>query len=144
MATDVLAETERAAVRARVFTHVAGVVMAPTVSALSERGAIDVLTGAPGFVPFDEIIARTHANAGYLQVALRLLASCGWLVERQGHGARAYALTPDGRAALAVAAPLCRQVTSSFLPKALVLEDFLERRSDPSFIASVGDLVELA
>src|SRR5262249_49097664 len=131
MATDVLAETERAAVRARGFTHLAGVVMAPTVSALWERRALDVLTAAPGFIPSSETVPRTHANGGSLRVALRLLASCGWLAERRGSdGTRACALTPDGRAALAVAAPLCRQVTSSFLPKALVLEDFLGRRSD--------------
>jgi len=145
MTTEVLAEKERAAVRAKVFTHLAGVVMAPTVSALWERGALELLTSAPGPVPFRVVVEQTHANAGYLRVAMRLLTSCGWLVEqRQDNGTRTCALTPEGRATLKLAHPLYRRVTASFLPKALVLEDFLVQPSDESFIASVGDLVALA
>jgi hypothetical protein len=80
-----------------------------------------------------------------LRVALRLLASCGWLVEQPfGRGARAYALTSEGQAALTLAGPLYREVTASFLPKALVLEDFLVQPADTSFIASVCDIVALA
>ncbi|HJZ73093.1 MAG TPA: hypothetical protein VKE51_15215 [Vicinamibacterales bacterium] len=145
MTTQGLSEPERAAVRAKVFTHLAGVVMAPTVSALSERGALDVLMAGAGPVAFADLVERTHANAGYLRVALRLLASCGWLVEESGgNDARTYALTPDGHAALTLARPLHTQVTSSFLPKALILDDVLAGPSDESFIASVGDLVTLA
>jgi len=142
---EALAETERAAVRARVFAHLAGVVMAPTVSALWERGALELLTNVPDSVPFDDLVKQTHANAGYLRVALRLLASCGWLVEHScGSSARTYALTAEGHAALRLAHPLYRQVTASFLPKALILEDLLVGPSDDSFIASVGDLVAMA
>ena len=145
MTTEGLAETERAAVRARVFTHLSGVVMAPTVSALWERGALELLTSTPAPVLFADVVRQTHANAGYLRVALRLLASCGWLVEQPlDNSARMCALTPEGHAALRLAHPLYRQVTASFLPKALGLEDFLVRPSDESFIASVGDLVALA
>jgi len=145
MTMEGLAETERAAVRARVFTHLAGVVMAPTVSALCERGALDLLTSISGPVLFVDVVNQTHANAGYLRVALRLLASCGWLVEQPiDNSARTCALTPEGQAALRLALPMYRQVTASFLPKALVLDDFLVQPSDESFIASVGDLVTLA
>src|SRR2546426_12011229 len=144
MTTEGLAETERAAVRARVFTHLSGVVMAPTVGALWERGALELLTSIPGPVPFGDVVKQTHANAGYLRVALRLLASCGWLVEQPFDNARMCALTPEGQVALRLAHRLYRLVTASFLPKALVLEDFLVQPSDQSFIASVGDLVALA
>jgi hypothetical protein len=145
MTTEGLTETERAAVRARVFTHLSGVVMAPTVSALWEHGALELLTSTPAPVLFGDVVRRTHANAGYLRVAPRLLASCGWLVEQPlDNSARTCALTPEGHAALKLAHPLYRQVTASFLPKALGLEDFLVRPADESFIASVGDLVALA
>jgi hypothetical protein len=144
MTTQSPADTQRAAVRATVFTHLAGVVMAPTVSALWERGALDVLTDAPGPIAFDDIVRRTHANAGYLRVALRLLASCGWLVEAPGGEADTCALTPAGRAALTVARPLYGQVTASFLPKALVLDDVLAAPPDGSLIASIGALVSQA
>jgi hypothetical protein len=144
MAADMLADADRGAVRAAVFTHLAGVVMAPTVSALWERGALDMLARASA-IPFGDLVTDTHANAGYLRIALRLLASCGWLVEKPCGGApRAYALTPEGRAALTLARPLYRHVTASFLPKALVLEDVLDRPLDEVFIASVGDLVAQA
>ena len=145
MATEVLAETERAAVRARVFTHLAGVVMGPTVSALWERGALGLLADTPRPVPFGNIVEYTHANAGYLRVALRLLASCGWLIdEADDNTTPTCALTAEGRVALTLAAPRYRQVTASFLPKALALDDFLLRPADELFIASVGDLVALA
>src|SRR5215468_1124261 len=130
MTTHSLTDAERAAVRARVFTHLAGVVMAPTVSALSERGALELLTSVPG-VPFADLVEHTHANAGYMRVAVRLLASCGWLVDQaSGNGGLTCALTTDGCEALSLAHPLYRQVTASFLPKALILEDLLAGPSD--------------
>src|SRR3977135_4651982 len=79
-----ISDAEKAGVRADIFTHLAGLAVAPTVAALWERGAIHVLTGAAGAVEFSEILARTHANAGYLRVALRLLESCGWLTAQPG------------------------------------------------------------
>lgn len=119
--------------------------MAPTVSALWERGAIEPLTSRPGSVPFDEIVDRTHANRGYLRVALRLLASCGWLTEQvDAHGARTCALTDKGRVALSFAPSLYGRVTSSFLPKALILDDLLFGPPDNPMIASFGELVERA
>jgi len=83
MAAAIVTDAERAAVRARIFTHLAGLVMGPTVAALWERGALERLTSPPGPVPFGDILDRTHANPGYLRIALRLLASCGWLIERK-------------------------------------------------------------
>ena len=74
-----ISEADKAGVRAAVFTHLAGLAIAPTIGALWERGALEVLTGRPGALDFAEILGRTHANPGYLRVALRLLTSCGWL-----------------------------------------------------------------
>ena len=136
---------EKAAVRAVVFRHLAGLVIAPTVSALSERGAIDVLAGQPGSVSFAEIVDRTHANPGYLRVALRLLASCGWLTEQgAANESRLYTLTDEGRVALSFAPALYTQVTSSFLPKALILDDLLFGPPDNPMIAAFGDLMARA
>src|SRR5262245_27202363 len=144
MATEAPEETDRATVRAKVFTHLAGVVMGPTISALSERGVLNLLESMPAPVPFDYLVQHAHANAGYLRVALRLLASCGWLIEAPSDGAQTYALTSGGRVALPLAAPRYRHVTASFLPKALLLDDFLLRPADEGFMASLADLVALA
>src|SRR5256712_930436 len=104
MTTEGLAETERSAVRARVFTHLSGVVMAPTVSALWERGALELLTSVPRTVPFGDVVKQTHANAGYLRGALRLLASCGWLFEQPcANDARPRPLTSEGHRSLRLA-----------------------------------------
>src|SRR2546425_208405 len=144
MTTEGLAETERAAVRARVFTHLSGVVMAPTVSALWERGALELLASIPGPVLFGDVIKQTHANAGYLRVALRLLASCGWLVEQPfDNSARMWALTSEGRAALRLALSLYRQGTAAFLPKTLALEDLLVPPPHARVLAPLRDPVAL-
>src|SRR5947207_9017332 len=136
-----ISDAEKAGVRAAIFTHLAGLAVAPTVGALWERGAIHVLTGATGALEFSDIVARTHANAGYLRVALRLLASCGWLTAqpaaigipnrapsaaaalRTPNEDLAYKLTDEGRIAMTLA-PLYDELTSFFLPKALILEDY--------------------
>src|SRR5205823_334119 len=144
-----ISDAEKTGVRGAIFTHLAGLVIAPTVGALWERGALDVLTGAADALPFPEIVARTHANAGYLRVALRLLASCGWLTVRPGAapgtptGALTYQLTPEGRIALTLA-PLYGELTSFFLPKALILEDYVFGPSDEPLIPSLRELVQRA
>ena len=156
-----ISDAEKAGVRAAIFTHLAGLAVAPTVGALWERGAIDVLTGAAGALEFSDIVARTHANAGYLRVALRLLASCGWLTMEPGaigtpNGASsaaaalgtpnkdlAYKLTDEGRIAMALA-PLYSELTSFFLPKALILEDYVFGPSDEPLIPSLRELVHRA
>jgi len=156
-----ISDAEKAGVRTAIFTHLAGLAVAPTVGALWERGAIHVLTGAAGPVEFSEILARTHANAGYLRVALRLLASCGWLTAQPGaigipNGAPgaaaalgtpnkdlAYKLTDEGRIAMTLA-PLYGELTSFFLPKALILEDYVFGPSDEPLIPSLRELVQRA
>jgi hypothetical protein len=140
------AEVDRAAVRATVFAHLAGLVIAPTISALWERSALDVLVDTAGPVPFDQIVERTHANRGYLRVALRLLVACGWLTRSDG----AYALTRRGRMVLMLAPPLYAEMTSFFLPKALQLEQALfgaadaAGASDEPVVGLLGELVQRA
>ena len=138
-------EDEKAAVRAAVFTHLAGIALAPTVSALAGRGAFRLFDPPSLWLTLEEIAERTHANRGYLRVALRLLTSCGWLQQQPGNGGEPpqYALTPEGIIALRLAPPLCGEVTS-FIPKALFLEDFLFGKSDFPVLPSLQWLVQQA
>src|SRR5438067_10576998 len=103
---DSISEAEKAGVRAEIFNHLAGLVVAPTISALWERGALEELAAGSGAVEFGDLVARTHANPGYLRVALRLLASCGWLTQIQTEGSVTYQLTREGRIAMTLAPPL--------------------------------------
>ncbi len=104
-------EDEKAAVRATIFNHLSGIALAPTVAALADRGVFRLFDSAAAWIALDEIAEHTHANRGYLRVALRLLTSCGWLRQRRdaGDGSLRYALTPEGVIGVRLAAPLYRR-----------------------------------
>jgi len=133
---------EKAAVRAVVFHHLAGIVLAPVIKALADRGVFAVLADAPKGIGLDKVVERTGGNRGYLRVALRLLVSCGWMTQ-DAHAERdnaelRYALTPEGKIAVWLA-PLYGEVVS-FIPKALFLDDFLFGKSDRAVLPHMLDL----
>lgn len=139
------ANDERASVRTLVFHHLAGIVLAPTVKALSDRKVFDLFSHASSWVELETIVEHTHGSRGYLRVALRLLVCCGWLREHRGHdGSRpAYALTREGAVAIAVV-PRVYADAVSFAPKAVFLEDFLFGSSDEPILPSLRELVARA
>jgi hypothetical protein len=130
---------EKAAVRMVVFQHLAGIVLAPVIKALADRGVFAMLGDAPAGMALGEIVERARANRGYLRVALRLLVSCGWMT--QTNEVR-YALTQEGKIAVWLA-PLYGEVVS-FIPKALFLDDFLFGNSDRAVLPHLQDLVRRA
>ena len=129
-------EDEKAAVRSAVFNHLAGIVIAPTVKVLSDRGVLELFHHADEWVELDRVVQRTRGNRAYLKIALRLLASCGWLKQRSADNGQspAYAATEEGAVAFKIAPPLYAKVVS-FVPNAIFLEDFMFRTSprDPVF-----------
>src|SRR2546430_6202888 len=131
-------DDEEAGVRTVVFHHLSGMVLAPTVKALHDRNVFELFTNRSGWVELDQIVERTHGNRGYLRVALRLLASCGWLKQRTIENSRrpAYMLTPEGVLGTDWGPPLYREVVS-FIPKAIFLEDFLFGESDEPLLSSL-------
>jgi hypothetical protein len=136
-----LGEKEKAEVRALLFGHLSGIVLAPTVKALWDRRVFDLFGSAGEWMQFERIAQETRANRGYLRVALRLLASCGWLKQQveRGHAPR-YALTPAGSIAVRTA-PLLYGEVLSFVAKAVFLEDFLFGASDRPVLPSLQELV---
>jgi hypothetical protein len=137
-----LSAVEKLAVRTTAFQHLAGIVIAPVVKALADRGVFAILADAPAGIAMEEIADRTGANRGYLRVALRLLVSCGWMTQLAGPAGLRYGLTPEGNIAVWLA-PLYGEVVS-FIPKALFLDDFLFGRSDKAVISHLQDLVRRA
>jgi hypothetical protein len=122
--TSFIGEDEKAQVRAVVFGHLAGVVLAPTVKAMWDRRVFDLFGSAGEWVDFDRIAQETRANRGYLRVALRLLASCGWLKQQVLSGrAPRYALTAEGTVAVSTA-PLLYGEALSFVAKAVFWKIF--------------------
>ena len=69
---------EKKALRGILFRHLDGIAIAPTVSALHKGGICSYLLQNP-HVNFQKLSSKFETNAGYLNVALRLLASQGWL-----------------------------------------------------------------
>ncbi|MGZ5538585.1 MAG: hypothetical protein ACXWG0_08670, partial [Chthoniobacterales bacterium] len=108
---------EKAAVRATVFSHLSGIVLAPTVKALADRGVFEWL-GADQWISLDEVQKRTHGNRGYLRVALRLLVSAGWAEQRleDNNSLPSYRLTAEGRIA-AKFGPQHYERAVSFIPQ---------------------------
>ena len=94
-----------AELRATIFHHLDGIVTAPTALALHEKGVLARLLAADSAVPLAELTAAFSANEGYLNVALRVLASQGWLTQELNNeaGTVAYGVTPTGRVALPLA-----------------------------------------
>jgi hypothetical protein len=134
---------ERAAVRATLFRHLAGIVLAPTVKALADRGVFELFRNAPDWLELDRILAPTHGNRGYLRVALRLLCSYGWLRTKPGAGEPLYSLTEEG----ALVAPLAPRVYGevvAFLNLAIFLDDFLFGDGPGSLVQALEALVPQA
>ena len=141
-APEVLTNAEKAAVRATIFHHIAGIAVGPTIKALADRGVIALLGDASEGISLDEIVERAHGNRGYLRVALRVLVSCGWVTQTGPAGGVRYELTPEGRVAVWLA-PLYSEVVS-FIPKMLFLDDFLFGKSERSVLPHLRDLVRRA
>ncbi|NND64192.1 MAG: class I SAM-dependent methyltransferase [Flavobacteriaceae bacterium] len=73
-----LTKTEKNAYREELFRHLDGIAVAPVAFALKEKGVLDFLLEKEKCA-LDEISEKFEANEGYLNVALRILASQGWL-----------------------------------------------------------------
>jgi hypothetical protein len=135
-------ESDKAQVRAVVFNHLAGIVVAPTFKALWDRKVFELFDDSGGAVDLNTIVAHTHASRGYLRVALRLFASCGWLIQESSPRAESplYRMTPEGRIALDLA-PLLYTEVLSFFTKAIFLDDFIFGDSDRPIVLLLQELV---
>jgi hypothetical protein len=95
-----LTSDEKRELRGTLFRHLDGIVTAPTAHALLEGGVLPMLFEG-GSVALSDLQSRFEANGGYLNVALRILASQGWLeqrIDREGDDVW-YAPTEAGRIA---------------------------------------------
>lgn len=124
-------------VRAVVFAHLRGIALVPIVRALRDRGVFDFFRDPGVWVDADQIVAKTRANRGYMNIALRVLASAGWLRT----STKCYAVTERGLAAMTIAPELFREV-AAFIPMAIFLEDFLFGKSQGSFLPSLQILID--
>lgn len=75
-----LSKKEKSEFLAHLFRHLDGIVTAPTIHALHKKGVLEFLLKEKK-ISTDELAKKFDANEGYLNVALRVLSSQGWLVQ---------------------------------------------------------------
>jgi SAM-dependent methyltransferase len=75
-----LSKEKRSEFRNKLFRHLDGLVVAPSAYALKEKGVTDYLL-KQGSVSLTDLTSKFKANDGYLNVALRVLCSQGWLTQ---------------------------------------------------------------
>ncbi len=95
---------EKKALRGILFRHLDGIAIGPTISSMHKGGICAYIQKYPHFT-FQELSSKFKINTGYLNVALRLLASQGWLqrkILKDGEEID-FKLTDKGRTALALA-----------------------------------------
>ena len=71
----------RSELRETIFRHLDGIVTAPTAFALHQKGVLHYLLEQRE-VSLEELVSTFKANDGYLNVALRVLCSQGWLEQQ--------------------------------------------------------------
>lgn len=76
-----ISKAEQADLRGRLFRHLDGLVTAPTAFLLYSKGILDQINDR-GTVLLSHISEKYQANEGYLNVALRLMCSQGWLYQK--------------------------------------------------------------
>ncbi len=89
-----LSKEEKRKLRSDLFRHLDGIVICPTMYSLYKKGVLDYLLKVKE-VSLSDITNEFNANEGYLNVALRLLCSQGWLTQKLDNKADtiSYALT---------------------------------------------------
>ena len=75
-----LTKTEKEQLRGTIFKHLDGIATAPTAFALQKKGVLDYLIQHKN-VALPELTKEFKANEGYLNIALRILCSQGWLTQ---------------------------------------------------------------
>lgn len=73
-----LSRNQKHQLRSHIFKHLDGIVVAPTAFALYKKGVLKYILERKK-VGLSELASVFHANEGYLNVAVRALASQGWL-----------------------------------------------------------------
>ncbi len=95
-----LDKAEKKILRSSIFRHLDGIAVAPTAFALGKRGVLQYLLDNKS-VSLNQISQVFKANEGYLNVALRLLCSQGWLKQEVDNNTNAVIFSTNNHSAIA-------------------------------------------
>lgn len=132
---------ENTELRSILFRHLDGFPVASTLSALHDIG-VPELFNLSSTIPLDRIVEYTNGNAGYLQVAMRLMCSQGWLVQAVNSRNDTVKYTTTNRTHIAFAMAEVYSQLNCYLPVAAQMEDYLfgdlEVDADVELLSMIG------
>ena len=123
---------EKKKLRGLLFLHLDGIAIAPTVSALYKGGIINYILNNPHFT-FKKISKKFKTNNGYLNVALRLFASQGWMTRNiliDGEEID-YILTKKGQIALSLSSKYAS--LDQYMPILINMDNYLFNREENKY-----------
>ncbi len=136
-----LTREEKSKLRSTIFSHLDGIGVAPTATVLHKRGVLDYVLKNER-AELKELAATFKANEGYLNVALRILCSQGWLMQTISVDEKtvAYSLTDKGRTAIPQVQVYREAV--DFIPFAIKMEDFIHNGFDDGAFFCLSNLFQ--
>lgn len=94
----IISRQSKLKIRNTIFRHMDGIAIAPTIDALNKKGILEFLKESD-VCDLQSIVKKFNGNIGYLNVALRMLTSQGWLIRtviKDGENIE-YSLTNSGQ-----------------------------------------------
>jgi hypothetical protein len=135
-----LTDAEKAQMRARIFRNLDGIAVAPTIIALEQKGVTKEFLDRKKLL-LSNIVQQTNANEGYLNVALRLLSSQGWLTIVSANGDIEYEITSAGQSVFKSLSVY--NGVLDFLPEALDFSESLKSGFSTQTIEILEDVISL-
>lgn len=127
-----LSREESAILRSDIFRHLDGIATAPTAYALGKKGVLDYLLEHKT-ASLKTLTNHFSSNEGYLNVALRILCSQGWLTQTVDNKKDEITFTINDKSAFAFKhvylyedVVLLMKFSGKFHPRLFELEPFLE------------------
>lgn len=127
--------------RGALFRYLDGFPIAPTIIALDRHGVLDLFDEQQTW-SLEEIVGRCGGNEGYLQVALRLLCSQGWLVQSVDARRDSVRYTTTRHTACAFEYASAYAEVVRFLPTAARMNDYLFGALDVGEEPDLGTIIE--
>lgn len=136
-----LTQESKKQLRSRIFRHLDGIVTVPTAFTLYQAGVLQQLSDKnPNSLT--SLTEAFKANQGYLNVALRVLCSQGWLSQQieAGTDKRQFAMTTKGE----IAMPLVKLFKEAvdFIPEATKMEDYIVNGFPPVAFMQLRNLFD--
>lgn len=136
-----LTKAERSGLRSRLFRHLDGIVTAPTAFSLHEAGILSHILENKN-CSLASLTEKFKCNEGYLNVALRVLCSQGWMTQEVENAGVNITFKITDKGAIAFNYVHLYESAVKFIPYAIKLENFIQDGFDPESYRQLRILIE--